>query len=71
MLKHLLFPPPAKTTFYISNSLKNCHTLEIYGHTIDENYSKLLIERKDDIDLTDAVFLDKVQKSLSINDEAA
>lgn len=45
--------------------------LEIYGHTIDENYSKLLIEKKDDIDLTDAVLLDKVQKSLPINDEAA
>ncbi len=45
--------------------------LEIYGHAIDENYSKLLIERKDDIDLTDAVLLDKVQKSLPINDEAA
>lgn len=45
--------------------------LEIYGHTIDENYSKLLIEKKDDIDLTDAVLLDKVQKSLPINDKAA
>lgn len=45
--------------------------LEIYGHTIDENYSKLLIEKKGDIDLTDAVLLDKVQKSLPINDEAA
>lgn len=44
--------------------------LEIYGHAIDENYSKLLIERKDDIDLADAVLLDKVQKSLPINDEA-
>ncbi|WP_436418205.1 putative DNA binding domain-containing protein [Petrimonas sulfuriphila] len=45
--------------------------LEIYGHAIDENYSKLLIERKGDIDLTDAVLLDKVQKSLPINGEAA
>lgn len=45
--------------------------LEIYGHAIDENYSKLLIERKDDIDLADAVLLDKVQKSLPINDKAA
>ena len=45
--------------------------LEIYGHAIDENYSKLLIEKKDDINLTDAVLLDKVQKSLPINDEAA
>ena len=45
--------------------------LEIYGHAIDENYSKLLIEKNDDINLTDAVLLDKVQKSLPINDEAA
>jgi ATP-dependent DNA helicase RecG len=45
--------------------------LEIYGHAINENYSQLLIEKKDDIDLTDAVLLDKVQKSLPINDEAA
>lgn len=45
--------------------------LEIYGHAIDENYSKLLIEKKGDIDLTDAVLLDKVQKSLPINDKAA
>ena len=45
--------------------------LEIYGHAIDENYSKLLIEKKGDIDLTDAILLDKVQKSYPINDEAA
>ncbi|HHV85181.1 MAG TPA: transcriptional regulator, partial [Petrimonas sp.] len=54
-----------------SKSTRDEVVLEIYGHTIDENYSKLLIEKKDDIDLTDAVLLDKVQKSLPINDEAA
>ena len=36
--------------------------LEMYGHTIDENYSKLLIEKKDDLDLTEVILLDKVQK---------
>ncbi len=54
-----------------SKSTKDEVVLEIYGHAIDENYSKLLIEKKDDIDLTDAVLLDKVQKSLPINDDAA
>ena len=54
-----------------SKSTRDDVVLEIYGHAIDENYSKLLIEKKDDIDLTDAVLLDKVQKSLPINDEAA
>ncbi|WP_294082396.1 RNA-binding domain-containing protein, partial [Proteiniphilum sp. UBA5384] len=55
--KQRFFPLPdySKTT-------KEEVVLEIYGHTINENYSKLLIERKDDINLTDAVLLDKVQK---------
>ncbi|MES2458683.1 MAG: RNA-binding domain-containing protein [Bacteroidota bacterium] len=44
--------------------------LEIYGHTIDENYSKLLIEKKDDLNLTEVILLDKVQKSLPIMDDA-
>ena len=64
--KQRFFPLPdySKTT-------KEEVVLEIYGHTINENYSKLLIERKDDINLTDAVLLDKVQKLIPINDEAA
>lgn len=45
--------------------------LEIYGQTIDENYSKLLIEKKDDLSLTEVILLDKVQKSAPIADEAA
>lgn len=45
--------------------------LEIYGHSIDENYSKLLIENKDDLELTEVILLDKVQKNQPINDEAA
>lgn len=45
-------------------------TLQIYGHSIDENYSKLLIEQKD-LPLTKVVLLDRVQKKLPITDEAA
>ena len=46
--------------------------LEMYGHTIDENYSKLLIEKKDDLDLTEVILLDKVQKGrgADLTDEA-
>lgn len=43
--------------------------LQIYGHSIDENYSKLLIERKD-LPLSEVVLLDRVQKKLSITDRA-
>jgi ATP-dependent DNA helicase RecG len=45
-------------------------SLQIYGHSIDENYSKLLIERKD-LPLTCVVLLDRVQKKLPITDDAA
>jgi len=44
--------------------------LQIYGHSIDENYSKLLIEQKD-LSLTKVVLLDRVQKKLPIPDKAA
>ena len=44
--------------------------LQIYGHSIDENYSKLLIERKD-LPLSKVVLLDRVQKNLSITKDAA
>ncbi|MBN2776866.1 MAG: putative DNA binding domain-containing protein [Bacteroidales bacterium] len=44
--------------------------LQIYGHTIDENYSKLLIERKD-LPLDRVVLLDKVQKNIEITESAA
>lgn len=44
--------------------------LQIYGHSIDENYSKLLIERKD-LSLSRVVLLDRVQKKLPIMDDAA
>ena len=55
---------------YTKSSRDNV-VLEIYGHTIDENYSKLLIEKKDDLSLTEVILLDKIQKHLPINDDAA
>lgn len=45
--------------------------LDIYGHSIDENYSKLLIERKDDLNLSEVILLDKIQKSQPITHDAA
>ncbi len=44
--------------------------LQIYGHSIDENYTKLLIERKD-LPLDRVVILDKVQKKQPITADAA
>lgn len=45
--------------------------LEIYGHSIDENYSKLLIEKKDDLSLDKVILLDRIQKKLPVTHEAA
>lgn len=45
--------------------------VEIYGHSIDEKYAKLLIEKKDDLNLTEVILLDKVQKNLPISDDGA
>ena len=44
--------------------------LQIFGHSIDENYTKLLIERKD-LQLDRVVLLDKVQKKQNITADAA
>ncbi len=44
--------------------------LEIFGHVIDENYTRVLLERRD-LPLTTAILLDRVQKRLSIHDAAA
>lgn len=44
--------------------------MQLYGHSIDENYSKLLIERKD-LQLSTVVLLDRVQKKLLITEDAA
>ncbi|PRZ26066.1 RNA-binding domain-containing protein [Flavobacterium granuli] len=60
------FPLPDYT-----KSTRDTVVLEIYGHTIDENYSKLLIEKKDDLSLTEVILLDKVQKKQEITDEGA
>jgi len=55
-----------------SNSTREEVVLEMYGHSINENYSKLLIEKKDDLDLTEVILLDKVQKGrgTDLTDEA-
>jgi len=45
-------------------------TLEIYGHELDVNYSKLLIDNKD-LDLKTVVLLDRVQKKLHITKDAS
>lgn len=63
--KNRYFPLP---DYLLSESQKV--VLQIYGHSIDENYSKLLIERKD-LPLSNVVLLDRVQKNLSITKEAA
>lgn len=60
------FPLPDYT-----KSTRDSVVLEIYGHTIDENYSKLLIEKKDDLNLTEVILLDKVQKKQEITDDGA
>lgn len=44
--------------------------LQIYGQTIDENYSKILIQRGD-LALSQVILLDRVQKHLEITDQAA
>ncbi len=44
--------------------------LQVYGHAIDENYSKMLIERRD-LPLSNVVLLDRVQKKLPVTDDAA
>lgn len=54
-----------------SQTTTNEVVLEIYGHSIDVNYSKLLIENKDNLSLTEVVLLDRVQKGMLITDEAA
>jgi ATP-dependent DNA helicase RecG len=64
--KQRFFPLPD-----YSRSTRSEVVLEIYGHAIDENYSKLLIEKKDDLNLTEVILLDKIQKTLPITDEAA
>lgn len=71
---HKMYKSQRKRYFPLPDYTKSTRdnvVLEIYGHTIDENYSKLLIEKKDDLSLTEVILLDKVQKNLVINDDAA
>jgi ATP-dependent DNA helicase RecG len=44
--------------------------LEIFGHTLDENYSLLLLERQE-LDIGTVILLDRIQKRLPITDSAA
>ena len=44
--------------------------LEIFGHLIDENYTKLLLERQD-LTLNTVILLDRIQKKQRIPDDAA
>lgn len=60
------FPLPDYT-----HSTRDNVILEIYGHSIDEKYAKLLIEKKDNLSLTEVILLDKVQKNLPISDDGA
>ena len=53
-----------------SKSTSHNVVLEIFGHTIDENYSLLLLEKKD-LDIPTVIALDRVQKHLTIADDIA
>ena len=53
---------------YILND-KQKVVLQVYGNVIDENYSKLLIERAD-LPLMKVILLDKVQKKHELTDDA-
>jgi ATP-dependent DNA helicase RecG len=64
--KQRFFPLPD-----YSRSSRQEVVLEIYGHSIDSNYAKLLIERKDSLELTEVILLDKVQKNQFITESAA
>lgn len=44
--------------------------LEIFGHVIDENYTRLLLERQD-LALSKVILLDRIQKRQMITDDAA
>lgn len=62
---HRYFPLPDYT-----KSKRDEVVLEIYGNTIDQNFSKLLIEHNDEMNFTEVILLDKVQKTLPITDDS-
>lgn len=53
-----------------SKSSADTVVLEIYGHVIDENYTRLLLERQD-LPLNTVILLDQVQKKQKITADAA
>ena len=53
-----------------SKSDKTHVVLEIFGHSLDENYSLMLLENQN-LDIDTVILLDRVQKHLPISDEAA
>ncbi len=53
-----------------SKSQPGAVVLEIFGQTIDENYTRLLLERKE-LPLGTVILLDRVQKRQPITDDAA
>ncbi|TPG77375.1 RNA-binding domain-containing protein [Pseudomonas arsenicoxydans] len=53
-----------------SKSCENKVRLEIYGHVIDENYTRLLLENQD-LPLNTIMLLDRVQKRQPITEKAA
>ncbi len=53
-----------------SKSTPDQVVLEIFGHLIDENYTKLLLERQD-LALNTVILLDRIQKKQAIPDDAA
>lgn len=59
------FPLPDYT-----NSAADFVELEIYGHSLDVNYSLMLLE-KEYLDLETIILMDKVQKRILIPDDAA
>lgn len=71
---HRMYEEQRKRFFPLPDYRKSTRdkvVLEIYGHSIDENYSKLLIEKKEDLSLTEVVLLDKLQKGQKISEEGA
>ncbi|HBM15387.1 MAG TPA: transcriptional regulator [Lentisphaeria bacterium] len=71
---HTMFLEQRKRFFPLpdySKSQNNRVVLEIYGHCIDENYSKLLMERKEELSLTTVLLLDRIQKKLPVNEKEA
>ena len=63
--KNRFFPLPD-----YSKSDTNKVILEIFGHSLDENYSLLLLEKKE-LDIATIILLDRVQKRLPISDVGA